>query len=191
MKTRIALPPGVDLDLDDPDQQRWALHDAMDEMELHPRPKRDAPRRSRGWWFWRAFGYVVFSPARLLWAWYHRARYLELPGGELGPWTHRYPSSKRLEEFVRDGSRWPRRLMAVRDLLYWLLIRDYCICPHCGFTDYGEEYTIYARREGEEDVTVDLFEHVDGGGVDYWGEGQDAHGWMWCWRCGFMSWGTV
>lgn len=191
MKTRIALPPGVELNLDDPGQQRWALHDAMDEMERHPRPKRDAPRRSRWWWFWRAFGYVIFSPARLFWAWYHRARYLELPSGELGAWTYRYPSAKRFEELLRSGWRWPRRLKPVRDCLYWLLIRDYCICPHCGFTDYGEEYTIYAEREGERDVTVDLFEWVDGGGLDYWGEAEDAHGWMWCWRCGYCSWETV
>lgn len=186
-KSRIAQPPGTELDLDDPDQQRWAMHDAMDEMEHHHRPKMRPPERSRYWWFWRALGYVLFSPARVFWAWYHRAYYPELRGGNLGRWTYRYPSSKRVKEWIEHGG----RFRPLRRFLSWLLLRDWCICPHCGFADYGEDYTIYSEREGEEDREIELFELVEGGGVDYFGEANDCHGWQWCYRCGAVNWETI
>jgi len=180
MKTRVALPPGVKLDGDNPDHQQWILADYEEERLRHPRPKMPTPERSRFWWFWRAFGFIVFSPARIFWSWYRSAYYPALANGKMGPWTYRHPSCEAVKKWIGHGG-----------VLYWLLIRDYCICPHCGFTGYGEDYTIYATRDGEEDRTVVLFEHVDGGGVDYWGEGQDAYGWMWCWRCGNCSWETT
>lgn len=183
-KSKIALPSGTELDYENPDHRRHIEDEAFSEPP-HPRPTMKTPERSRFWWFWRFFGYIVFVPARMAWAYYAYAYYPRLPNDELGPWTRRFPSS----EAVRNRL-WGHGGSKIRAFLYWLFVKDYWICPHCGFTDFGDEYTIYATKDGEEDRTIDLFELVEGGGTDYWGEANDCHGWQWCYRCGHCSWET-
>lgn len=123
------------------------------------------------------FGYFVMGPAR--WAWRKYTRYSYDP--ETGKSVYWFPSSKKVHDWL-----WLGGGGRIRRFFYWLLFREYQ-CPHCGFDDFYDEYTIY-DKDGEELRTINLFEHIDGGLVDYWGEVEDARGWLWCYRCGAVSW---
>lgn len=189
-KSKIAVAPGTELDYDNPDHRRHIEDEAYSEPP-HPRPTMATPERSRFWWFWRAFGYLFFVPVRRVWAYYSFAYYPRLPDDSLGPWTHRFPSSEAAEKWLRGIPGTPRWLWKVRGFLYWLLERNWSFdCPHCGFDDYGEDYTIYAESDDEEDRTIELFNFLEGGGTDYFGEANDCHGWQWCFRCGNREWET-
>lgn len=190
MKTKLYVEPGTDLDWDNENHRRILEEEAYAEYYKHPKPTMARPERSRWWWLWRMFGYLVFLTARRAWAYYSHGSYVKMRGGELGPWRRRFESSEAVKNWLWGRPSTPKWLRPLREFLYWLLIKDY-ICTHCGFTDYGEEITFYAETEDGEDRTINLFEHVEGGGVDYWGEAEDAHGWMWCYRCGSVEWESV
>jgi hypothetical protein len=178
-KTIVAVPSDTELDWDNENHRLILEREAFSEPP-HPRPTMRTPERSRFWWVWRFFGYVVFVPARKAWAYYSRST---------GPWSRRFRSSEAVRDWLWGHGSTPRWLRPVRQFLFWLFVKGWC-CPHCGFTDFDEDYTIYPKTEDGEKRTVELFEHVEGGGVDYFGEAEDYHGWQWCFRCGFRSWET-
>lgn len=140
------------------------------------------PERSPWWWFWRAFGLFVYGPARTALRKYLRRNWVK------GQWLYSWPGAQALCEWIdRRATKGPRAFW-LRALLHWVMTdHPYSQCLHCGWTEYDEEHTLYGR-DGEELRTINLFEHVEGGGVDYWGEGQDAYGWQWCYRCGAVGW---
>lgn len=183
MKTKLYIEPGTQLDWDNENHRRHIEAEAFSEPR-HPKPTMKAPPRSRFWWFWRAFGYLVFMPARMAWRYYRHARYLTLPDGNLGQWNYRFKSSETVERWLWYGRKSQKWMEPVRKFFYWLFVQNYSICPHCGYTCYEDEIRIH-------DKTVNMFEHLEGGGVNYYGEGEDAHGWMWCYRCGSVSWETI
>ena len=183
-KSKVAVEPGVELDYGNENHRRHIEDEAYSDPP-RPRQKMKTPERSRFWWFWRFFGYIVFRPARRAWAYYAFAYYPHLPSGELGPWTRRFPSSEAVRNRLWGHGRHP-----VLAFLYWLFVKDFCICDHCGFTDFGEDYTIYPTTEDGEERTIELFDFLEGGGTDYFGEANDYSGWQWCYRCGIRSWET-
>jgi hypothetical protein len=182
-KTKIALPPGTELDFDNEDHRRHIEDEAFDDYdERPPRPTMRPPERSRYWWFWRFFAFFIRVPARRLWSTFS---HWDLREGGLSGWVARYPLYPKIKDWL-----WRGRLTRLKRFVRWLVEDNYC-CPSCGFDDYRDEIVIYADKDDTEGRTIELFEHVEGGGVDYWGEGQDAQGWLWCWRCGDVNWESV
>lgn len=189
-KTRIALPPGTELDPDNPDHIPHILDECYEDMERHPKPKMAPPERSRWWWFWRAFGFFLYQPLRKYLMRYLERDWVGAVYGEHerpGYWVYRWPLAGPLKTWIERGRRG-----RLRNLLDWLTdINVYSQCSSCGFTEYDDEFTIYDGPDDTEGRTINMFEWLEGGDVDYWGEGQDAHGWQWCYRCGAVDWETT
>ncbi len=177
-KSKVAVPAGIELDWDNENHRRHIEEEAY-AFPPHPRPTMKPPPRSPFWWFWRMFGYIVFRPARRAWSYYTFAYYPHLHDRDHGPWTRRYPSSEKVYDWLRRSRRG-----TFANFLYWLFAKNYSLCPHCGFDCYEDSYYL-------DDKSYDMFELVEGGGIDYWGEANDCHGWMWCYRCGDVNWETV
>jgi len=180
-KTKIALPPGTELDFNNEDHYRHIMDEAYEGSDPRPyRPTRTPPERSRFWWFWRFFGFWIRVPARRLW---NRFSHWDLvEGGHCSGWRARYRLYPKVKDWLEKarGTRY-RRLVA------WLTESNFR-CPTCGHRDFHEEITVYDCPDGR---TINMFEHVDGGGLDYWGEAEDARGWLWCYRCGDVSWESI
>src|ERR1044072_7680409 len=67
-KTKIALPPGTELDFNNEAHYRHIMDEAYEGSDPRPYPPpRTRPERSRFWWFWRFFGFWIRVPARRLW----------------------------------------------------------------------------------------------------------------------------
>lgn len=190
MKTKLYIEPGTELDWDNENHRRHIEAEAFASVDKHPKPTVKAPPRSRFWWFWRMFGYLVFMPARRAWGYYTHAHYLRLKDDELGPWTLRYQSSEAIKTWISYGCHRGSISAWIRGFFYWLFIQSYSICPHCGFTEFEDEYRMRSRKDPDGHL-IEMFELVEGGGTDYWGEAEDCHGWMWCYRCGSVSWETI
>ena len=193
-KTKLYIAPGVTLDWENENHRRAIEEDAYAEFDRHPKPTMASPERSRWWWFWRAFGMFVYVPARRAIQAFMRYRYVpedyvrRQPAHKVYDW----PFGRALHEWIERGPQKGHRAFWLRAVLYWITtIYTYDQCLHCGFTELYDEFTIYDGPDDTEGRTIDMFEHVDGGGVDYWGEAEDAHGWMWCYRCGSVSWEAV
>ncbi len=156
-KSKLALPPGVTLDWDNPDHKRHIEDEAFASVPWleRGRPTMKTPERGHLWWVWRFYGFFFYTPLRTV--------------------------AQRLfrNNFNRD---WP-------SFIYRLLFADYN-CPHCGFQDYGDEHEVWSEDNALL-RRVDLFELVEGGGLDYWGEAENCYGWLWCYRCGAVSWETI
>lgn len=183
-KTKIALPPGTnleDMDWDDENQRRHIEDEAYADYYKRPKPTMAPPPRSPFWWFWRFFGELLYSPSRRLLHAYMGHDYVK------GQNEFYWPGAAALHKWVGRGaghnSFWLKRV------LYWITdIHPYGQCLCCGYTDYNDEIM---DPHDEDAPAINMFEHVEGGGVDYWGEGEDAHGWLWCWRCGNREWESV
>ncbi len=179
-KTKIAIPPGTDLSYEDENHRRHIEEEAFAEYDQHPyRPTRKAPERSRFWWFWRFFGFWIRVPARRLWNKFSHWDLIE--GGHSG-WRARYPLYPKVKDWLEKGRR-----TRLKRLIEWLTEGNFR-CPTCGNRDFHDEIMVYDCPEGR---TLDMFEHVEGGGLNYWGDPEDAHGWLWCYRCGDVSWEAV
>lgn len=193
-KTRIAIPPGTELDPDNEDHVPYILEEAYAEMDKHPKPTRTPPERSRWWWFWRAFGFFIYRPARSCLLKYLSHRYVPPVYGENGRPSYdvyAWPFASALDRWIKRGPRRGSSALWLRTLLDWLSdIHRYSTCGWCGSTDYDSEITIYDDPEGD-GRDIDMSEFLEGGGVDYWGEGQDAYGWKWCYRCGAVEWDVL
>lgn len=190
-KTRLALPPGTPLDPDNEDHQPYIMEEAFAEMDRHPKPTMPRPERSRWWWFWRAFGLFVYMPSRKYLSRYLACRYVPPVYGEHarpGYDVYTWPLARGLHTWIQRGSKWGPRAFWFRTLLRWLTdINVYDQCSWCGFTGYCDEHEVQDRH-GDTIRTINMFELVEGGDVNYWGEGQDAYGWKWCYRCGAVEW---
>jgi len=193
-KTRIYVPPETELDFDDPNHQRILLDQEYAEAEkARPRPTLN-PEVSRAWWFWRMFGWLIYVPARFALLKYLKHRWVDsrVSGRVYRPGysVYQWPGAHRLDHWISKGARRGSRAFWLRALLAWIVDpHHYSTCLHCGFTGFDEDYTVYDRL-GEGIRTVELFEFLDGGGVDYFGEANDCHGWQWCYRCGNRTWET-
>jgi len=183
-KTKIAVPPGTKLDWDDENHRRHLEDEAFAEAPWveQPRPSMKAPERGRFWWFWRFYGFIVYVPLLRLWRWYYHAEHKETG------YTHRFKSAKKLQDWMDRGGKRTRLQQFFIKILHRLRWPDYR-CPHCGYDDYHDEHEVWVDHELVR--TINLFEMVSGGGVDYWGEANDCHGWQWCWRCGDCSWNSI
>lgn len=192
-KTKIALPPGIELDFNNEDHRRHIEDEAYSCMdEPHPKPTMAPPERSRYWWFWRMFGFFIYMPGRKYGMRYLHHHWVPCVYGEnYRPGYARYdwPFAKSIKEWIDRGPSAGPRAFWLRRLLAWLTdVNVYSRCSWCGFTECDEEYTIYDGPDDTEGRTINMFEFLEGGGVDYWGEGQDAYGWLWCYRCGAVDW---
>lgn len=186
-KTKLALPPGTkfeDLNWEDENHRRYIEDEAYDAyFGQHPKPVMAPPPRSRVWWFWRFFGELLYSPTRRLLHAYMSHDYVK------GQNEFYYPGAASLYNWIRGGVQKGPNSFWLRRILHWITdIHAYGQCLCCGYGDYSDEIMDPADPDGP---SLDMFEHVDGGGVDYWGEGQDAHGWLWCYRCGNRQWESV
>lgn len=191
MKTKLYVPPGTELDWDNENHRRILEEEAYAGYDDHPKPTMKPPERSRFWWFWRFFGLFFYVPARRILHRYMAHRYVptdyvrKIDGHNVFDW----PLAGALHEWIDRGIRSGPKAFWLRRLLHWITdIHAYSQCLHCGFTEFDAEITIYSGPDDTEGRDINLFEHVEGGGVDYWGEGQDAYGWMWCYRCGSVAW---
>ena len=193
-KTKLYVPPEAELDLANEDHQRILMErEYAAEERQRPKPTLN-PQVSRFWWFWRMFGWLVYVPARFLLLKYlkHRWAHPGWVGGryQVGYAIYDWPGAAALDAWIYKGAQRGSRAFWLRALLAWIADpHHYSTCLHCGFIDFGEDYTIYDRF-GEGVRTVELFEFLDGGGVDYFGEANDYHGWQWCYRCGNRTWET-
>ena len=99
-KTKIALPPGTnmeDLDWDDDNHRQHIEDEAYSSYyEDHPKPTMAPPPRSPWWGFWRFFGMFLYQPARRALHAYMRHDYVKgqdvfvwLGGGALYKWIGR------------------------------------------------------------------------------------------------------
>lgn len=184
-KSRIALPPGTKLDFDNEDHQPYIMDKAYAGLEDHPKPTMAPPERSRYWWFWKAFGLFIYMPGRKYLMKFLDRRWVGSVYGEFarpGYWVYTWPFAGAIKAWIERGHRG-----GLRNLLRWLTdINVYSQCTWCGFTEYRDEVTVHEHPD--DGRVINMFEHVEGGGVDYWGEGQDAYGWKWCYRCGSIGW---
>lgn len=194
MKTKLHVEPDVELDMDNEDHQRILLEQAYKEEErARPKPALN-PKVSPAWWFWRLFGWLAYVPVRFTLVKYlkHRWQPYRVVNGRYqeGYKVYSWPGAQKLDRWIQSGARRGRGALWVRRLLNWFIDPNhYSTCLHCGFTDFREDQIVYDRH-GEEGRTVDLFEMVEGGGTDYWGEANDCRGWQWCYRCGNLTWET-
>lgn len=190
-KTKLAVEPGRELDWDDENDRRHLEEEAFASLDEHPKPTMPPPERSRWWWFWRAFGMFVYKPARkallafMAHRWVNSDYVRGIPGHEVYTW----PFGRALHQWINHPGKAGPRARKLRQVLYWITtIHHYSQCMDCGFTELEEEHTIYAHPDDTEGRTINMFEFLEGGGVDYFGEAEDAYGWMWCYRCGSVSW---
>ena len=156
----------------------------------YPKPKMKAPERHWAWWFWRMVGYLIYMPARRAWRWFYQSRYENASESEPwrgGTYVYRFPISRRLKDWVQR-TRNKRKFQPIRRFLYWIACEWGFDCRTCGWDDYhNEDYVIYGK-DGDELRTIELFDFLEGGGTDYFGEANDCCGWLWCYRCGDRHW---
>ncbi len=178
MKTRLYIPPGTVLDYDNENHRRQMEDEAFASIEDHPKPTMKPPERSIFWAFWRMFGMFLYDPIRTI-----GRRFLWCRSDD-------HAGAKWINDWIRRGATRGPNAFWLRALLSWLFEDHYSTCPTCGFTDFHDEFTIL--DEGSlllnkfkilDEQTINMFELVDGGG-----EGEDAYGWQWCYRCGQVSW---
>lgn len=191
-KTKIAVPPDTELDWDDENHRRHIEDEAFSGAPWIEtgRPRRRPPERSRLWWFWRFYGVFVRVPLRRAFrAWL--ASDWKRPDDPFGPGyeVYRWPGAESFKAWLDRGASAGPRATWARKILGPIVEQRGWHCPTCGFEEFHEEHEV--RKYGDLVRTVDLFEPVFGGGVDYFGEAEDCHGWLWCWRCGQVSWETV
>ncbi len=170
MKTRLYIPPGTVLEWDNESHRRRIEDEAYADYDKHPKPTKTPPERSPFWGLWRAFGMFLYDPIRTA------------GRGFLWQRANGHAGAQRIHDWIGRGATKGKDAKWLRALLSWLVDDHYSTCPTCGFTEFHDEFTLPDGRD------VDMFEWVDGGDVDYWGEGQDAYGWQWCYRCGQVSW---
>jgi len=176
-KTKIALRAGTKLDFDEENHQRHIMDEAFDGHDERPsRPTMTPPERSGFWWFWRFVAFFIRMPARRLWRKFSHWDLRE------GGWRARYSLYPKIKNWLDHGGATP-----IKRCIRWLVEANYC-CPTCGFEDYSEEIILYDHPDEPDGREVNMFEYVDGGGLDYWGEAEDSRGWLWCWRCGDVNW---
>lgn len=193
-KTKLYVEPGVELSWDDENHRRILEEEAFACFDEHPRPIMAPPERSSWWWFWRAFGFFVYMPLRKYLMRYLGRHWVDSVYGEHarpGCWRYKWIGAETIKGWIKRGPSEGPKAFWLRHLLVWLTdINVYSQCLHCGFTEYHDEFTVHADPD-DDGRTINMFEHVEGGGVDYWGEGQDAYGWLWCYRCGAVAWGCA
>lgn len=191
MKTKLYVEPGTELDWDNENHQRLIEEEAYAEHDKHPKPTMAPPERSRGWWFWRTFGFFVYMPLQKNLTRFLRRHWVDSVYGEHarpGFWRYDWPLAEKVSTWLERGATKGPRATWLRRILAWLTdVNLYDQCTWCGFTEYHDEYTVHDHPD-DDGRDINMFEHVEGGGVDYWGEGQDAYGWKWCYRCGAVDW---
>lgn len=191
MKTQLYVERGVELDWDNENHRRLIEEEAFAESYRHPKPTMAPPERSPWWWLWRALGFFVYMPLRKSLMRYLARHWVGSVYGELarpGYWRYDWLGAQTIKEWIERGPRCGPRGSRLRRALHWLTeVNVYNQCSWCGFTEYHDEFTVHEHPD-DEGRTINMFEHVEGGGTDYWGEGQDAYGWMWCYRCGAVEW---
>lgn len=195
MKTKLYIEPGTKLDWDNENHQRHLEEEAYADYDRHPKPTMKPPPRSCCWWFWRFFGMFFYRPARKLLQEYLRHRYVphdyerNIPSKDVFVW----PFAGTVHRWLFEGGPiWGSAAPRLKTFLDWIATpwpHHQCMC--CGFTDRDPELRIYDGPSDEQGRIIEMFEHVEGGGVDYWGEGEDAYGWLWCYRCGSVEWDSV
>lgn len=193
-KTKLYVEPGTVLDYDNENHRRYIEEEAYADYYKHQKPTMAPPERSRWWWFWRAFGLFVYMPGRKYLMKYLRSRWVDSVYGEharAGFERYDWPLAKMIKRWIDRGPSRGSRAFWLRSVLAWLTdINVYDQCSSCGFTEYYGEYEIHDHPD-DDGREINMFEHVEGGGVDYWGEGQDAYGWKWCYRCGAVDWDSA
>lgn len=191
-KTLLAIdPPGRELDWNNENDLRHIEIEAYADYDKHPKPTMAPPERSRWWWFWRFFGMFVYMPGRKYLRRYLNHRYVRKDWHSSGRDEYDWPFAERIQKWIDRGPSKGRRAFWLRSVLAWLTDTNvYDQCSWCGNTAFHSEVEIFDGPDDTEGREINMFEWVEGGGVDYWGEGQDAYGWKWCYRCGANEWDT-